>query len=212
MSQLALDYQPHRYRRISAKGIAVVLFAHVGVLAGLFFGEATPVAHEVSALAVRVIASTAPREETMTQPERPVAAARPVPVRTIDKAPLASTSPEASAVPAAAERPVTAATTERSVEAAVSPPRYDANYLDNPAPAYPALSRRLREQGKVLLRVFVEADGKPGRVEIKSGSGSTRLDQAAEQAVWHWKFIPARRGEEAVAAWVIVPLSFNLRD
>lgn len=93
----------------------------------------------------------------------------------------------------------------------VSEPRFDAKYLDNPAPAYPAMSRRLGEEGKVLLRVFVEADGRPRTVEVKSGSSSARLDEAAVDAVRRWRFIPARRGAEAVAGWVLVPIAFHLR-
>jgi protein TonB len=95
--------------------------------------------------------------------------------------------------------------------AIVSDPRFDAAYLDNPAPVYPALSRRMSEEGRVLLRVYVEAGGRPSQVQIKTSSGSPRLDRAAGQAVSRWKFIPARRGAEAVGAWVLVPIVFNLR-
>jgi protein TonB len=93
----------------------------------------------------------------------------------------------------------------------VSQPRFDAGYLQNPAPAYPALSRRMGEEGKVVLRVFVEPTGRPGQVEVKTGSGSPRLDQAAQEAVWRWKFVSARQGDEAIGAWVLVPIVFNLR-
>jgi len=95
--------------------------------------------------------------------------------------------------------------------ATVSEPRFDAAYLDNPAPVYPPLSRRMREEGRVMLRVFVEANGRASQVQIKAGSGAPRLDQAAQDAVSRWKFIPARRGAEAVGAWVLVPIVFNLR-
>lgn len=90
-------------------------------------------------------------------------------------------------------------------------PRFDADYLHNPRPVYPPMSRRMGEEGKVFLRVRVEADGRPSQVEIKTSSGSPRLDQAAEDAVRRWRFIPAKRGGEAVSAWVIVPISFNLK-
>lgn len=63
----------------------------------------------------------------------------------------------------------------------------------------------------MLLRVFVEPGGTAGQVEIKASSGSPRLDQAAIDAVRRWQFVPARRGEEAVGAWVLVPILFNLR-
>lgn len=68
----------------------------------------------------------------------------------------------------------------------------------------------MREEGRVLLRVFVTSEGRPGRIELSESSGSTRLDQAAEAAVASWRFIPAKRGEHAIDAWVIVPIVFKL--
>lgn len=92
----------------------------------------------------------------------------------------------------------------------LTPPRFDAAYLDNPAPAFPALSRRLQEQGRVLLRVLVTVGGNAERVELRSSSGSARLDGAAFETVKRWCFVPARQGADAVAAWVLVPISFAL--
>lgn len=92
------------------------------------------------------------------------------------------------------------------------PPRHDAAYLNNPQPAYPALSRRMGEQGKVLLRVLVSPDGHPRRVEIAEGSRHPRLDDAALRAVQQWRFIPARLGNEPVEASVLVPLVFRLEE
>ncbi|MFZ2852863.1 MAG: energy transducer TonB, partial [Rhodocyclaceae bacterium] len=96
--------------------------------------------------------------------------------------------------------------------AVLSQPRFDADYLQNPPPAYPALSRRMGEEGRVVLRVFVEPNGRPSAIEVRNGSGSPRLDQAALDAVARWKFVAARRGDEAVGAWVLVPIVFNLRS
>lgn len=96
--------------------------------------------------------------------------------------------------------------------APVSPPRFDADYLDNPAPAYPALSRRLGEEGRVLLRVFVDPDGSAARVEVRDSSGHERLDKVARDTVGRWRFVPARQGDKAVGAWVLVPISFSLRS
>jgi protein TonB len=92
----------------------------------------------------------------------------------------------------------------------VLPPVFDAAYLQTPAPDYPALSRRLREEGRVLLRVLVNASGHAEQVEIRTGSGHPRLDQAAAQTVRTWRFVPARRGAEAVPAWVFIPIAFSL--
>jgi periplasmic protein TonB len=92
----------------------------------------------------------------------------------------------------------------------VTPPRFDAAYLNNPVPAYPALSRRTGEQGRVWLRVFVGPDGSARDVTIQSSSGYARLDRSAKEAVERWKFAPARNGDNAVGAWVLVPISFTL--
>ncbi len=92
----------------------------------------------------------------------------------------------------------------------VIPPNFNAAYLDNPAPVYPPLSRRSHEQGRVMLRVLVTAHGMAETVELRTSSGSTRLDQAAIDTVKHWRFVSARQGDQAVSAWVLVPITFSL--
>jgi protein TonB len=94
----------------------------------------------------------------------------------------------------------------------VIPPRFDADYLDNPAPAYPALSRRVGEHGRVLLRVYVQPDGAAAQVEVRESSGYERLDKAARDTVKRWRFVPAKQGDRGVAAWVLVPISFSIRS
>jgi protein TonB len=101
------------------------------------------------------------------------------------------------------------------VEGAADAPTYqpagfNAAYLHNPAPDYPSVSRRLGEQGKVLLRVQITADGAADSVALQTSSGSTRLDQAALEAVKKWRFVPAKRGGQAVSASVVVPVSFSI--
>ncbi len=92
-----------------------------------------------------------------------------------------------------------------------TPPSYHADYLANPAPAYPLMSRRLGEEGTVTLRVRVGPDGLPRDILLQSGSGHARLDQAARDAVAAWRFAPARLGSKSVAGWVVVPIHFSLR-
>ena len=94
----------------------------------------------------------------------------------------------------------------------ISPPRFDAAYLDNPKPQYPRLARRLGEHGTVLLNVYVDANGLPEKIELHASSGSPRLDQAARETVRRWKFIPARQGERPVGAWIVVPIRFVLEN
>ncbi|MBQ7626510.1 MAG: energy transducer TonB [Rhodocyclaceae bacterium] len=88
---------------------------------------------------------------------------------------------------------------------------YHADYLHNPPAAYPALSRRLGEEGTVRLRVRVGADGQALMVRLAESSGFARLDDSAREAVAHWRFVPARRGQEAIESEIIVPVIFSLK-
>jgi len=97
-----------------------------------------------------------------------------------------------------------------SAPASVTEARFDAAYLHNPRPVYPPLSRRLGEQGKVLLRIRVSPQGQAAAVDLEKSSNFQRLDEAASQVVAQWRFVPARRGDEAVEATVIVPIVFRL--
>lgn len=94
-------------------------------------------------------------------------------------------------------------------EPALTAARFDADYLHNPAPAYPSQSRRLKEEGTVLLLVRVSAEGTPLSVEIRNSSGFERLDEAGLQAVRQWRFVPAKRGSDNVVASVLVPIQFK---
>jgi len=94
----------------------------------------------------------------------------------------------------------------------MTPARFDAAYLNNPEPPYPPASRRLGEEGKVILRVRVSPEGNPEEVEVKTSTGSPRLDDSARRTVRRWQFIPARRGGNAVENWVLVPILFKLEQ
>ena len=77
-------------------------------------------------------------------------------------------------------------------------------------PAYPSAPRRLGVQGTTMLRVHVLADGRIGDVLVEHSAGHPDLDQAAMEAVRRWRFEPARRGADAVAMWVLLPVEFRL--
>lgn len=86
-------------------------------------------------------------------------------------------------------------------------------YGQNPAPAYPMDARRDNEQGEVLLRVLVAADGSVKRVEVVHSSGFDLLDDSAVDAVrTRWRFVPARRDGIGVESWALVPVQFSLRQ
>lgn len=94
--------------------------------------------------------------------------------------------------------------------AALELPSTEADYWHNPKPAYPSLSRRLGEQGKVLVRVFIDASGQPQQAEVKQSSGFERLDQTALNTVLKWRYLPGKRNGTPEAMWLQVPLEFRL--
>lgn len=95
---------------------------------------------------------------------------------------------------------------------AYSPASFNAGYLHNPKPAYPMMARRRGLEGIVRLDVRVSVDGIPTAVKIRESSGHESLDEAAATAVWHWKFVPAKRGGEPIEDTVVVPVRFRLGD
>lgn len=137
-------------------------------------------------------------------PEQPVLAAEPqiaVPEPVMATAQVAVAKQEA---PVVKEMPV--------VQDVVEPPKFGAAYLYNPAPSYPSVSRRVGEEGRVMLRVLVSQNGDAEQVDIESGSGFSRLDRAALDAVKKWRFIPAKRNNQPISAYVIVPIQFTLNS
>ncbi|MEO8600506.1 MAG: TonB family protein [bacterium] len=167
----------------------------------------------------RPLPNTAPAVQPVVRHAR--ATAKPLPHSTPKSAPipapvtlLASTSSAAAMAttmaPAALAAPVAAVAVATPAPPTLEPARFNAGYLNNPAPNYPLFSRRNREQGTVLLSVRVSAQGKAEQVQVKRSSGFVRLDAAAVEVVREWRFVPAQRGPEAVAASVVVPMVFRL--
>jgi protein TonB len=127
----------------------------------------------------------------------PVRIRRPAPPR---PAPVARPPARPAPVPAAA--PAAPAPT-----ASLSPPQY----RDCPPPPYPRLARRRGLEGTVLLTVLVAADGAVQEITVQRSSGHAVLDRQAVETVGSWRFHPARRGRQAVAHRVEVPVRFQLR-
>lgn len=91
------------------------------------------------------------------------------------------------------------------------PPRVDASGRHNKPPAYPALSRRMKEEGEVILKLRILRDGRVAAVRIHESSGYPRLDRAAVEAVRYWRYQPATVGGEAIEYDYLQPIEFRLR-
>lgn len=87
----------------------------------------------------------------------------------------------------------------------------NAAYRLNPAPDYPPIALRRGWEGTVRLRVTLDVQGHPSRVDLAASSGHPMLDESALAAVRRWQFRPATRLGEAVVATVEVPIVFKLK-
>lgn len=200
-----------------AHGVLVVLLLGLSPQARQALGQVIQ-AGLILPTVLPVAAPDSPRQQA-PRPPRPQQARLPSQPRPMlaaaahdDAAPasLAAAPPAApmAAVPSATGQEPAKAAPAAELAPLLVPPIFNASYLANPAPRYPFASRRLGEKGRVVLRVHVSVNGRAEQVEIKTSSGFEQLDRAALDAVAVWRFVPARRGEEPVAAWVLVPISF----
>ncbi|MCX7094601.1 MAG: energy transducer TonB [Methylobacter sp.] len=149
-----------------------------------------------------------PKVVALKKPPKPKVQPKPAPK--VEPPPPAPTptavqadAPVVSAPPAPPAPPVVEKVTE---------PRAGAGYLDNPAPVYPEVAMERGWEGKVLMKVHVQANGKPDNVSVVKSSGKEVLDDEAVRTVKQWSFVPAMRGTTPVDGWVTVPISFNLQS
>jgi protein TonB len=216
MQQLAIMRSGTAPPAPRAAALGVTLLLHVMLVAALL--QYQPVRTAITHAVPMMVSLITPEPEA----QKPHVAAKPLPVKVHERS---SALPPPVQIAEAPPAPVTVTAVQQTAPvitpppapvaaatpAPITPPNYLAAYLDNPPPAYPPVSKRLSEQGKVMLRVLVSVKGSPDKVELKASSGSSRLDDAALEAVKHWRFVPARQGDLPIAEWVLVPVTFSLK-
>ena len=182
-----------------------------------------PAQPQVEPAAAAVPAPPAPAiKQQKTVPDLP---APTPPPQKIESSPVVLETPSALAPvvepspPAPTQTPLAAATASNAAPAASAatpaPPKIElpsskADYLNNPHPPYPPFSKRMGEQGLVVVRALIEVNGTASKAEVKTSSGFDRLDAAALQAVLKWRYVPGKRNGEPQAMWFDVPIDFHL--
>ena len=94
----------------------------------------------------------------------------------------------------------------------ISGPYTDAGFFSNPKPPYPPVSRRMAEEGTVLLSVHIRTDGQVDEVKLKRSSGFSRLDGSAIRTIRKWRYVPAKRNGQPIPCWYTQPIRFSLDD
>lgn len=225
---------------MSPRAVAATVLLHAGLIAAvLHLSDDRSLHTSATPLEVQIVPAAEPPATTTPEPAiTPTAPTSTPPIKRRPQAkprteakpdtearsrqkPVESIPPPAAAPEAKPSFPVStppsppttepAARAERNVpvKTGASEAAYAAS---NRKPPYPRLSRSNNEQGTVVLRVLVKADGTAGQVEIKASSGYPLLDKSASQTVQAWRFNPATVNGKAVDEWYEVPIPFKLVD
>lgn len=174
------------------------------------------------------------RSEALPSPRPAVTSPSPAPRRTA--AAVAVSALTSTPAPTTAPAPVTEAVAETAAAATIQlaatiqtttpppPPAVtaaptpeppltlaQADRRDCPPATHPAALRERGIEGEVRLLVRVGADGRAAEVRLQQPSGWRLFDHAALAQAQACRFVPARRGVQAVESWVEFPVRFSLR-
>ena len=188
---------------------------------------------EAAPLFVSWIAPPVPPERPIAPPPPPPPQARPTPkappplpiisaaptpapapfvvaaVVEVPEIPVPTAPPVVEAVPAPAPTPAPP-TPPAPAPAPKTIPASAVQYLEPPLLEYPRLSRRARESGRVMVRVYIDEAGLPRTVQLSQSSGHARLDDAAVAAVQKARFKPYTEDGRPTPGWAFIPLDFDL--
>ena len=187
---------------------------HAGVVLGvLWFPEPVVVAPRpaptLSGVLIREVAKPEPKSKPKLKQASKAPAPKPRPV--VKSTPVREPAPKSLPKPVVADVPPTPPSRQTETPV-VTPPRVDAHLRNNPAPAYPPLSRRRSEEGVVILELLILPDGSVSEIHVRKSSGYRRLDQAALNAVSRWRYRPATKAGVAIAYRYLQPVRFSLRN
>lgn len=230
LSRKNIDYLGSQQRFISLPGLLFVLIVHVALFYFLWNQRLIPQPEQVVTLFAELIAPPAPDTAPKALPEpapvklqpakKPVIKPKqerlvtksPTPAKQELAAPVPEPSPESvveqvresAPVAEAPLAPKPAGPVTLSSELSVSCPKLT-------PPEYPAISRRMGEEGKLVLRVELDESGRIDDAKVINSSGYERLDAAALTAVKSWQCNPSLRNGQPVRAVALQPFNFVLQ-
>ncbi|HEY4542137.1 MAG TPA: TonB family protein [Noviherbaspirillum sp.] len=144
-----------------------------------------------------------PQPAPLPPSEKAIEAPKPEPAPPEPPPPAPAAAPVAPAARPAAPAPAPAPVVPRVVSSGVE-------YLYSPKPAYPAMSRRLGEEGTVVLRVTISERGLVDQIEVAKSSGYPRLDESALRTVKTYRFKPQMENGRAIPVIANIPVPFNI--
>ncbi len=210
-----------RLRDSSALAITISLHAAVAGLALLVVSNAVPQRLPRSPIITRPIpepVTAPPIADTPTIDEQPIITTIAEPIIETDPAPPTDVpigvASEPLVVSGSGSGTSGAGTSADPKPSGVTTiPRFDPRYIGNQQPPYPTASRRLGEEGVVIVHVTIGRDGRVVSATLARSSGSARLDEAAvAHALARWRFTPALSDGTPVVAERDISVRFRLAD
>jgi protein TonB len=192
-------------------GILAVVGMHILLGYALIFGLArksievaqAPIEAKIIEEVIKVpTLEVPPAPPEVPQKIEPVLVPPPVLGPVVAPAEIAITVPQNNPPPPVAEVAKPAATVSPTMDAAWSCRK----------PEYPSASRRMQEEGLVVLNFMVDVDGRVTDSKIESSSGYPRLDEAARRALSLCKFKPGMSDGKPVAAWARLRYMWRLEE
>lgn len=232
MSSIAFSYPALAWKRIKRIGpLGAILLLH----AAFFWALKSGLIHQAAQAMPKEIFASFITPEKAPEPAppkpQPVAPAPVAPktVAVVKKninpprpTPVVNNTPSEAAISVSAPAPQPP---QREEPAAVAAPAAPAaapaqprtitsgvEYIQPPDVRYPAVSKRMGEEGKSIIRVLINEKGRAERAEVQKSSGSSRLDDAARQAVMRALFKPYMEDGKPMPVFAIVPINFQLSN
>ncbi|MDB6062857.1 MAG: hypothetical protein JWM78_2960 [Verrucomicrobiaceae bacterium] len=196
-------------------GLGFVIVLHIVAIYFVASGLAHKAVESIAGpIETKVIEEAKPKQEELPPPPPKLQTPPPyVPPPDLDVAIEAAPTTASHAIAAVSTTKPVAAPPPSAPVADVAP-RFDAKSRANafPESEYPDQSRRLGEEGEVIISVLVQADGKIGDGKIEKSSGFERLDKAAlDYYMRRGKFLPGTKDGQPIAAWKSIKVTFNLK-
>jgi protein TonB len=198
-------------------GLLFVVALHATALWGLWQHRLLPDAREAVTLFVNFITPPPPKkieEPRRPPPPKPKPIEKPQPRQIVAETPVVAPADPVAPSPPPRPAPV--------IEAPPAPPPRPAEPIllggelsvacpERTPPRYPHHSRRMGEEGSVVLRVELDERGNVSTARVATSSGFARLDEAALAAVRGWRCVPPTHHGRPARAVAVQPFNFVLQ-
>ncbi len=223
MSTLSLDY-PVAKTKNHTYALVLIALAHIALIYALKHGLVQKAIEILPKESIMMVVSPLPKPVELTPPPPPKVAKNtpqqpkislpevPVPVvQTAQTEPSITVKQTQTPTPAPVKAETPAPLAPVAATAPTQPKQISAvEYLQEPHPVYPPLSRRMGEEGKVTMRVLVNEKGQAEKVEVQKSSGFARLDEAAKNAILRALFKPYLEDGRALPMIATATVNFAL--